>query len=530
MAVCPHCGDDGAPPRGHCISCGKDVQSRRDTEVATLSFEDLEPITAPDVAPLELETAAPVLQPITSGALHAAADEPPVVQPVSGPVVLAPLRTPHPVLAPMVAPLPQGGAHAQILLSARYEFTSVPAEDPPLVGVLAEIEAMGRPLVSAVAGPVAHVVLALDVSASMNAPDKYPVLREAIGAMLDDLASPDAAEVLLSVVIFSRGADVVLRDVPARSVDRAALFAAIESNPLCFGNYTDVAGALSRSGRIALDQTRANRLLPVRIYLLTDGRPQDIARAREKADLVGCVAADLHALAFGADADVGVLQQLFAGRRGGTVKSVRRETLGDAFERVADVSQRTVATRCVVSIDLAPGVVGGDAFRYRPARVRFPDPAFAGGKLFRADLGTIETGRKYQLLFVVRPPEVEEARMSPLGTLRVQIPGFGGAISHSLGLSLPRTDAGSEPGDVDEGVRTARDILGALTDADPSAALRALRLRRQIYEQERRDAALLVLLDRAIELLETGGSLDQLSPGEFATLQAHTCTGGADRR
>jgi uncharacterized protein YegL len=413
--------------------------------------------------------------------------------------------------------------HASLELTARYEFTSVPVDDPPLMGVMVEIEAFGKPFERSVGSPVAHVILALDVSASMNLPGKYPVLKRAVGRMLEDFRAEGAPEVLLSLVIFARGADTVLRGVSARNVNFEAVFRTIESHKLCFGDYTEIPGALSRAGRIALDQARGDRTMPVRIYLLTDGKPQHVEGAITTAGLLSKVPADIHALAFGADADVSFLQGLFAGQRGGTVKTVRSDTLETAFERVAETAQKVVATRCFVELDLVPGVVGGDAFRYRPGRVRFPEPAFADGKRFQADLGTIETGRKYSLLFEVRPPEVDET-VTRLGEAVVRIPGFGGPIEARLPLTLTRTAPETLPGDVDAVVRTARDILSALSDADPKAALRALRLRRTIYAEERRDPGLLAILDKAIGLLETTGSLDGLSPDDYATLLSHTCT------
>ncbi len=420
--------------------------------------------------------------------------------------------------------------HAQIDVSARYEYASAPTDDPPHMGVMLEIEGAGQPIVRRSQGAVAHVILALDLSASMNDPDKYPVLREAVGSMLDDLQAEGAADVLVSVVIFSMGAEVLIRGQAARRIGREPFFEALENSPMCFGRYTDVAGALSRAGRIAFDQVKSNPLLPTRIYLLTDGRPQDVDAAREVAEKVSRVRCDVHALAFGADADVKILQDMLGGRRGGTVKAVRRETIGSAFERVAEVAQRVIATRCMVTVDLAPGVVGGDAFRYRPARVQFPEPAFADGKTFEADLGTIEMGRTYSLLFEVRPQEAEH-HVSTLGEVTVQIPGIGGPITETVKLMLDRTPSGTDLGRQDKAVRTARDILGALTDEDPQTAARALRLRRALYKQEKRDPGLISILDKAIDLLETTGSLDALSPGDYATLLAHTCTSGieADR-
>jgi uncharacterized protein YegL len=417
--------------------------------------------------------------------------------------------------------------HAQIEIRTVYQYSSIPADDPPLLGVLVEIQAFGEPIVSKEESAVAHVVLALDLSASMRHPDKYPVLREAVGSMLDDLHAEEAANVLLSVVVFSRRPEVLFREIPAKSLGKSTLFRAIEQSKQCFGNYTDIPGALSHAGRIAYDQCRKSRTMPVRIYLLTDGKPQDIAGATRVSDRLARVRADLHALAFGADADVRILQDLFAGKRGGTVKSVRAETIGNAFERVAAVAQRVVATRCLVEVRLTPGAVGGSAFRYRPARVRYPDPAFVGGKVFRTDLGTIEDGRKYGLLFEVRPPEREEG-VTDLGAVTVSIPGWGGPIVSTVPLSIPRSAPGSLPGEEETAVRTARDILDALSDQDPKTALRALRLRRSIYEQEKRDQGLLHLLDKAIRLLETTGSLDALAPDDYATLMAHTCTSGSE--
>jgi uncharacterized protein YegL len=531
MATCPHCGETEARPGGFCPACGEKVPEAEPETVELLpALDELD--FSPPPPPVAVAPSPPITAP------------PP---PAKGrPGTAAPVRDSEHPLGRERAPGKKAGSggmttlaipratverardlarepHASLELTARYEFTSVPVDDPPLMGVMVEIEAFGKPFERSVGSPVAHVILALDVSASMNIPGKYPVLKKAVGRMLEDFRAEGAPEVLLSLVIFAHGADTVLRGVSARNVNFEAVFRTIEGHKLCFGDYTEIPGALSRAGRIALDQARGDRTMPVRIYLLTDGKPQHVEGAITTAGLLSKVPADIHALAFGADADISFLQGLFAGQRGGTVKTVRSDTLETAFERVAETAQKVVATRCFVELDLAPGAVGGDAFRYRPGRVRFPEPAFADGKRFRADLGTIETGRKYSLLFEVRPPEVDET-VTRLGEAVVRIPGFGGPIEARLPLTLTRTARETLPGDVDAVVRTARDILSALSNADPKAALRALRLRRTIYAEERRDPGLLAIIDRAIGLLETAGSLDSLSPDDYATLLSHTCT------
>ncbi len=436
-----------------------------------------------------------------------------------------PARKKVTVRVPVAKP-PADGPHARLRLRARPEFSSVPGNEAPLMGVLVEIDAEGQPIVDRDAGPVAHVILVLDLSASMDRPDKYPVLRRAVFRMLRDLRRPDAANVLVSVIGFAMGARVFAEGISGRDLDPAALFRVVQQHKGIFGRYTDLAGGLRAAGRIARKWCEASRTMPVRVCLLTDGRPQDVPLALRVTEAVATLPCDLDCLAFGADADVTLLQELFAGRRGGTVKSVRSASLGAAFERIAEVAQHVVARRCLVSVDLAPGVVGGAAFRHRPARVRFPEPAFVSGKAFRADLGTIETGRTYSLLFEVRPPETDGAT-THIGDLTVQIPGWGGPITETLAIDIPRTGVAALP-DPDRDVREARDILDAIDDTDPDAALRALRLRRTLYERERRDPGLLDLLDRAIALMETEGSLASLTTGERATLRAHTCTASAE--
>lgn len=435
-------------------------------------------------------------------------------------------RVPPPRTSEITSSLPPdrraSRPHARLDVAARYEFAAVPRHDPPVMGVLLEIRAEGRAIVDPRAGPVAHVILALDVSASMDAPDKLPAVLRALRSMLDDLRQPRAAEVLISVVIFSQGADAVLQAVPARKIDHRDLFHRIRHHSLAGGRYTDLGGAVKWAGVIAARQCRTAVTVPTSIHLLTDGRPQDLDRAREVASKVGTIPADLNALAFGDDADVALLQELFAGRRGGTVKVVRPITVAGAFGRVAEAAQNVVATRCRVWIELAPGVAGGRVFRFRPARVRYPEPCFERGKLFATDLGTIESDRTYGLLLEVRLPEREEPR-TDVGTVRVEIPSFGGPIVGAARLVVPRS-SGATPTGLEREVRAARDILEAVDETDPTATLRSLELRRELYERERRDPGLLTLLDRAIRTVRTTGTLDGLSSGDRATLRAHTCT------
>jgi uncharacterized protein YegL len=473
------------------------VPCARCTEQPTAQTGELERTAEDFVAMLEAEERAeddvPTAQPISA-------------LPVEGPAAAGPTR---------------------LEIRCRLEHPSVPAASDPITHLLVDVTPGGAPFIDPKAGPVAHVILLLDVSASMNHHDKYPVLTEAIAGMLHELSAPGSAEVLLSVVVFAWGAKTLFRDVPASTLKPRDVLAMIDASPLRFGRYTDAAGALKRAGRIAVEQLKANKAMPTRVYLLTDGRPQDVVKTRAIMQVIAAMPVDVDALAFGNDADVALLQDLVSGGRGGTVKHVRSDTLGDAFDRIAAVAQRIVSNRAILEFDLAPGVVGSSAYRYRPGRHRFGDNVFGSDGRFRTDMGTLESGRTYSLLFELRLPETGAAS-TDIGRIRVRLRGEGAPRVFEEPVSVARTSADVMP-EPDLEVVAARDVLAALAGSDPTTQIRALRVRRKLYVAERRDPHLIAVIDKAIAALEQQGNLAALSASEWATLRAHTCTAGSAR-
>ena len=102
-------------------------------------------------------------------------------------------------------------------LIPRFELASAPAYTEAPVHMLLTIAPRGPPIVDASTGPVAHVILALDVSASMNDPLKYSKLTEALHTMIYRLQAPDAAQVLVSVILFAYGAETIMAWLRLRS-------------------------------------------------------------------------------------------------------------------------------------------------------------------------------------------------------------------------------------------------------------------------------------------------------------------------
>jgi uncharacterized protein YegL len=421
---------------------------------------------------------------------------------------------------PIVAPRPDDTpASLDVGIDALFSVASAPADSAPAVDLLVTLTPNGPPLLDPKTGPIMHLVLALDVSASMNADDKYPVLTRALTNMMNELTRDGAVPVLVSVVVFARGSQILFRDVPARELPARKLLDAIDHSPLRFTRYTDIVGALSRAGRIAADSVRNNKALPVRIYVLTDGRPQDVPGARAVMKRIHSLPVDIDGLSFGDDADVAYLSNLISGQRGGTVKHVRSDTIEVAFGRIGELAQRVVTPRAILDVELRPGVVGGSAFRFRPLRFNYGDDAFENGRRFSRDLGTLESGRSYWLLFQVRLP-VAQAAETEIGSITLRLPGFGGPRVFERLASIQRHGGDSDGAKAAVDLIAARKAAAARETPDPAVMIETLRARRDQYAQEQRDVTSIDVIDRAIDALVRTGSLAALSTADQAALAA----------
>ncbi len=433
-----------------------------------------------------------------------------------------------------VAPPPpvEDPDEARIHIDTRWDVRSAPAAEGCVVHALVSLTPEGSPLVGTHGHAVLHLILALDLSASMRRPDKYPVLQRALATLLEHLHGydgdgDDGGDIHLSVVAFGRGSEYVLRDVLARTLTVDDLHGAVEAAKVRFTNYTDVAGALERAYRIARRSHHDDPRMPIRVMVLTDGRPQDIPSAQRAMERLRSQPADVDCLCFGEDADVETMKKLISGGRGGTVKHVDPQSLGEAFGRIAEVAKRVVAKRTLVDVDLRDGVLGGGAWRFRPGRHDFGARAFNDGRHFAVDLGTVESERTYSIVLRLRIPPSQPGE-TEAGRVTVRIPGVGGPRMFEAPLTIAR-HPGTSPGEVDPVVRQALEIVGAGVATDSFAQLRSLKARRALHLQERRDARSLAVIDRAIAILEAGGTLEQLTPAEHAVLSAHTRTVHARR-
>jgi len=412
--------------------------------------------------------------------------------------------------------------HLEVGIEARCEWGSVAAEANAALRILVTLTPSGPTLASLTGGHAVHLVLALDISKSMDHRDKFPVLEEALVGLLDELHTEGAPDSLLSVVVFARGAQTLFRAIPASSITANELLTAVRNSKYLFGTYSDAVGALSRASRIGLDSHRSNRALPVRIVFLTDGKIQDLDGARHKVARIGHMPIDFGAIAFGAESDVERLQSIFGGQRGATVIHARSDTLGDVFRSLGASGRRVGARLALLRFETAAGVVGGSAYRYRPARHAYGPAAFEKGRVFETDIGTLEVDRAYSLVFEVRLPQTTE-HDTEIGRITLRVPSFGGPQEHRQVLAIPR-HFGTVSMPADPLVSEACAIVEAIDHKGTEQLLASLRARRRLYFEERRDPYLIEVIDRAIVEVEAGGDLRSLSNQDRSALAAHTAS------
>jgi hypothetical protein len=129
----------------------------------------------------------------------------------------------------------------------------------------------------------------------------------------------------------------------------------------------------------------------------------------------------------------------------------------------------------------------------------------------------------------VRLP-VAKGTETEVGRITLRVPGFGGARIFEKLVSIQRHTGATVAQAVPE-VKAARDVVDALDSDDPQDNIRALKMRREMYAREQRDAYVVETIDRAIAALERHGSLAALSQADQAVLISHTLTKrGAEKR
>ena len=277
-----------------------------------------------------------------------------------------------------------------------FDHEAYPAGEDPLVYCLAKVRVAtgsespdGR---SEDDGSGVDVALILDVSGSMDKPNRYPLLCKAVRQLILGLGSQD----LVSIVLFTDRSKVVL---PFTSVEKADLspeqvILAMNESGLLFGPRTNLAPGLSLAlAGFATTKRSADRVR--RTYILTDGELHDTTECERVLGNFRPEMIEVHVYGFGDGFNAAALKQLVSDQIAGTVKPiVNEEDITRTFEHVAQVNRKLVGNNAKLEVAFSPEVTCGDAWVFQPhgrylgaIRDRQVEHLFGG----------IEAGRWYSL-------------------------------------------------------------------------------------------------------------------------------------
>jgi Mg-chelatase subunit ChlD len=445
---------------------------------------------------IEIPPAGPAaILPRLLGGLFRLGLAPRFVAPRPAPAPVPPPQAPEarPQPAPPPTPTPPAEPAARVELTATFDRDAYPAGEDPLAYWLAELRVTsgGEVADEGDGGPGADLALVLDVSGSMNRPDRYPLLCQAVRRLVGGLRSQDR----MSVTLFSSRSATVVPFTPgdAAARDPEAIIRAMNNSGLLFEN-TMLAPGL----RLALDGFGRGEAVDGRVrraYILTDGELHDTPACEDALTGFRPRLAEVHVYGFGSGFNATALKQLVSDQIGGTVKPIlNEEDIIKTFAHVAAVNRRLVGQNGKLTITFAPDVVCGDAWVFKPG------PRYLGpvrGQRVEHVFGGIEAERPYSLLLEVRLPSA----VGPVGVVEAEWIAKDERVAHRLEVAARR----GPDGRLDEGVRRALDILHALrAGEDKAAQLAAYKARRELAEIEGRDPNLIAALDKAIAELTRG--------------------------
>lgn len=363
-----------------------------------------------------------------------------------------------------------------------------------------------------------HLVLVLDVSGSMDHPEKYPFLLKAVKELSQSefMGNDDT----LSVVVFSEDSEVRVASRP---------FAECKANPdrivhdiddetgkrqVKFGGHTYLAPGL----REALAQVRAFRAVfpdaVNRLYILTDGQIHDEQIACQYTTEIRQLDVEINAYGFGTDFDDKVLAAVMQGCRGATIKPILdANELVRTFGHVAEISGNIIATDAEFAFALASNVRVGDVFCYRPRDEYFGGRAFDMQKVFRTKIGALEKGRNYSYCFEVGLMPSQPGRQE-IGMINLSYNLGRRRVTQYQRIMITRTADAALTGQVDREAQAVVDVVHGLRDKDSASQLRSLKARRMLAVQARSHSTIIQAFDKAISDLEQGGSLSSLTEVE----------------
>ncbi len=404
-----------------------------------------------------------------------------------------PTAEPADAKAGSAAPVHRTGSASQldVDLSAVFDRTSYPPAEDPLAYCLTRLRvnagtnSTDAPTPSD--GPGVDVALVLDVSGSMEKPNRYPLLCEAVRRLVTGLGPQD----WISVTLFTDRSRTVFPFLPAVEVafDPEQIVTAMNESGLLFGPRTNLAPGLLLALQEFGSQASAGGRVR-RTYILTDGELHDTPECAAVLDSFRPRSVEVHVYGFGDEFNAAALKRLVSDQIGGTVKPIANEhDITRTFAHVALVNRRVVATGAKLEVAFNSEVACGDAWVFQP------HGRYLGtiqDRRVQHEFGGLEAGRWYSLLLELRLPP----RPGAVGSAEVSWIVGDELQSRRIELIAERTQAAAS---VVPEVRRALNVVQILRARDDSAAeLASYKARLELAILENRDPELKRALEKII--------------------------------
>lgn len=344
---------------------------------------------------------------------------------------------------------------------------------------------------------IKHICLVLDVSGSMQQPDKYPYLLEAIPRVVDSLADQDR----LTIVLFSTESELIWSmDVASSRLQANTLRRKIEQSSIKF-NGTFLAPGL----RIALDQIqRFHQSVPQvidRLYILTDGQLHDATECTLLNPELRRLEIEANSFGFGQDFAEATMRQIMEGCPGGRVKRIAdTDTLLGEFYHIGEVARNIIATSAELELEFLQTTTPGDAFRYEPGKSLI-GTADDRTKKFQVSLGPLEKERRYTYAFETRvyPFSGQQEKLA-IATLKYIVEGSKYTLTQDI--LLHRSREHMQIKQINNETETSFLILEELRTTNPAILIASLQARLKLIEKDGKNVAQIALLKRVIAKLE----------------------------
>lgn len=385
------------------------------------------------------------------------------------------------------------------------------SDDDPLCTMLLSVDVACDDDLRAAPPVSADVFLVLDVSGSMDTPQKYPLLQRAVVELLTRMAEGDR----VAIAVFSTDAQIVAELTGGGEASRRAqsLVAKIDQSRLKFGGATYLGPGLAAAAQ-TLSASPRGRVR--RVYVLTDGELHDTERCARELEAFVDLGIEVHAYGFGADFNAASLRRLFEKQLGGSVKPICNEAdIIETFAHIAQVNQRLVGHGGLLSVRIDEGVDVGDAWLFRPQERLLGQVA---GRLVSRELGGVEAGRRYAMMIELRLPPAPGASSTRVGEVRLAMLRGDEAVTLSSELFATRAEADGEPSPE---VEQAFSVLDALRHAgDAGAERKAVAAKLSIAQAEGRDPGLIEALQKRLDVLDGKASASSLGRADEQYLDA----------